>query len=421
MGARRANDEDVVSPGPRIHDLTTDVCPRSFRNQDLTATSSERPLPNLQVVLPLVEEYFTHINNMIPLFHEGRFMRRLLKWYDAPSERIPATYAAINVVLALSIWHDPAKKSAEDYEFMHRCVENTQSVLCSLVTRDQDLIGVQAILGLVMLFNAGPNPRPASTLIAIAFKLSHRLRLHTRSGNEGFDESTAMERDRVFWIMYFLEREINVRLRDPYLQQDDDLDVALPAFNDINDRISIVFARDGVTWLNLLLCRVDLSRIQAQVYHSLYSVRAERFSQKERKAALADLDSTVHAWKDSIPIQFRPDMLSEKGFGSNVRFLIHLYFIYYHLFYVAHGIYAHNPEWIRRITTYSEKYSGRQSRIIESPAQAGLLPSTWLEDIETARECMRLFKVVDRRDLALLGCVYSDDFSAHGMMAEKRH
>lgn len=342
---------------------------------------------------------------MIPLFHEGRFMRRLLRWYDTPSERTPATYAAINVVLALSIWHDPTKKSEGEFELMHRSVHNTLSVLSNLVTRDQDLIGAQAILGLVMLFNAGPNPRPASTLIAVAFKLSHRLRLHTRSGNDGFDESMALERDRVFWIMYFLEREINLRLRDPYLQQDDDMDVALPAFNDTNDRISIVLAPDGVTWLNLLLCRVDLSRIQAQAYHSLYSVRAERFSRKERKAALADLDLTVHAWKDSIPVQFRPEMLSEAGFGSNVRFLVHLYFIYYHLFYVAHGIYAHNPEWIRRITTYSEKYSGRQSRIIESPAQGDLLPSTWLEDIETARECMRLFKVVDRRDLALLGYV----------------
>ncbi|KIW18372.1 hypothetical protein PV08_02660 [Exophiala spinifera] len=395
---------DSHSEGSRMDDSSTEICQQSFLSPNRAMS-----MPNLQIVLPLVEQYFAHFNNMIPLFHEGRFIRGLLRWYDTPSETIPATYAAINVVLALSIWHDPIKKSADDYEFMHRCVKNAQSVLCNLVTRDQDLIGIQAILGLVMLFNAGPNPRPASTLIAIAFKLSHRLRLHTRSGNRGLDESTALERDRVFWIMYFLERGMNVRLRDPYLQQDDDMDVALPAFNDINDRVSIVFAGDGITWLNLLLCRVDLARIQAQVYHTLYSVRAERFSPDERQAALADLDATVREWKDSIPVQFRPDMLSETEFGSNVRFLVHLHFIYYHLFYLAHGIYAHDSEWILRIINYSDKYSGRQSRIIESSAQGDLLPSTWLEDVETARECMRLFKVVDERDMALLGqitCVY---------------
>ncbi len=362
-------------------------------------------LPELHVVLPIVETYFACFNSMVPLFHEGRFMRMLMRWYNISHTRFPAPFAAINVVLALSLWQDSSTKSPDDDRLMRQFIQNAQSVLCNLVTRDQDLLGIQAVLGLVMLFIAGPNPRPAATLIAIAFKLAHRLRLHTRSSREMFDDSTALERDRVFWIMYVLDREMSLRLRDPYLQQDDDMDVALPEFKDLNDKSSIIFAGDGQTWLNFLLCRTDLARIQARMYHGIYSVRAEKSTVDEREAAMADLDSMVHEWKQSIPLQFQPDMLSDRSFGTNLRYLVHLHFIYYHCYYLAHGIYAHDPEWMRRVTTYSDRYSGRAALISDTPWQESPLPTTWVQDLETARECMRLFKVVHKQDLALLGYV----------------
>ncbi|KAK5268242.1 hypothetical protein LTR99_003176 [Exophiala xenobiotica] len=366
-------------------------------------------LPELQVVLPIVQTYFVCFNSMLPLFHEGRFMRMLMRWYSVSHERFPAPFAAINVVLALSLWQDSSRKSPEDDRFMRQCIQNAQSVLCSLVTREQDLMGIQAVLGLVMLFIVGPNPRPAAALIAIAFKLAHRLRLHTRSSREMFDDSAALERDRVFWIMYVLEREMSVRLKDPYLQQDDDMDVALPEFNDLNDKSSIIFAGDGRAWLNFLLCRTDLARIQARICHCIYSVRAEKFTVDEREAAMTDLDSTVHEWKQSIPLQFQPDMLSDRSFGTNLRYLVHLHFIYYHCYYLAHGIYAHDPDWMRRVTTYSDRYSGRPAVISDTPWQESPLPATWVEDVKTAKETMRLFKVVHKQDLALLGqisCTY---------------
>jgi hypothetical protein len=78
---------------------------------------------------------------MLPLFHEGRSMRMLMRWYSVSHERFPAPFAVINVVLALSLWQDVSRKSPEDDCLMRQCIHNAQSVLCNLVTRDQDRLG----------------------------------------------------------------------------------------------------------------------------------------------------------------------------------------------------------------------------------------------------------------------------------------
>lgn len=147
------------------------------------------PLAPIHDILPLIQSYFAKSNRVMPLFIEDKFISMLQKWHTDADQRTCAAWAAINVTMAFSLWNDASRKSPSDDLSMGQCVQNAQSVLNNLVTRDQDLLGIQVVLGLVMLFQPGPNIRPALVLIAIAVKMAHRLRLHTRRGRELLDET----------------------------------------------------------------------------------------------------------------------------------------------------------------------------------------------------------------------------------------
>lgn len=61
--------------------------------------------------------------------------------------------------------------------------------------------------------------------------------------------------------MYILEKDISSRSQEPCLQREDDMDVSLPEFKNIEDKTGIIVADDGHTWLHFILCRIDLARI----------------------------------------------------------------------------------------------------------------------------------------------------------------
>lgn len=379
----------------------------SFTSLDaaIEITLDETPcLPPLHETLPIVETYFSHVNSAMPLFHEGKFMSLLWAWYaETKGRQKSSDWAAINVVLALSLWHDVSRKTPDDDALMCQCIKNAQTALNVSTLKEHTLLDLQIVLGLAMLFQAGPNPRPTSMLTAMAVRMAHRLRLHTKSPMTTCDASTAWERDRVFWIVFVLDRDISLRLRDPYHQQDHDMDVDLPEFKTIDENAGIVLGNDGNTWLNFLLCRIDLARIQGKAYDTMFSVQGERLGDLQRQAARLELISLLREWKESIPPQFQPEVLASNTFPVSLRFLALLHFSYYHCLYLVCGIFCHDSGWIRRLTSYSDRYAIESSRPNPGSDFASSLPSNWFEDVDASRVCMRLFHVVDSKDLALLG------------------
>ncbi len=118
-----------------------------------------RSLPPIQEVVPIIEDYFSNFNVLVPLFHEGKFTRMLHQWYANPLGRDEA-WAAINVVLALSLQQRAYTGRVGDHR-IDEYIGNAQSVLSELTTRETDLKGIQVILGLVNSLSGGCL-RPAS-------------------------------------------------------------------------------------------------------------------------------------------------------------------------------------------------------------------------------------------------------------------
>lgn len=142
-------------------------------------------------------------------------MRLLTGWYNHSIKRDRATWAAILMVCAIGL-RSPVPgdvvnaESAEKAEWANYCMRNAQSVMSELVTRDEDLLGMQVLIALVLQFHNSSDARPASVLIGTAVRLGHRLRLHSGDSAQYFAPGDVLQRNKVFWIAYMLDKVLQV-------------------------------------------------------------------------------------------------------------------------------------------------------------------------------------------------------------------
>jgi hypothetical protein len=166
-------------------------------------------LPNCTDILPAIEHYFQSTNNIIPLFDQLSFMQFFNDWYTVPTSRTRARWAAIQVVVALGLRtakSEAGEKRPGSVKMADAYLNDAQSALPELVTCDGDLIGLQALLGIVFLLQYSSDQKPASVVIVSAMRLVHRLELHSSRTAQQLASEEATQRSRVFWIAYALDK-----------------------------------------------------------------------------------------------------------------------------------------------------------------------------------------------------------------------
>ena len=96
----------------------------------------------------------------------------------------------------------------------------------------------------------------------------------------------------------------------------------------------------------------------------------------------------------------QPDNFVDAVPSFAIRHFLLLYFTYFRALYMTHRIYAHDAEWIVRLVNYS------QLHVVEfdqgNDKSEPVLCSDWQKIVHASRTCMRLFRIVDQSDSALL-------------------
>ncbi|KAJ4312872.1 hypothetical protein N0V84_009726 [Fusarium piperis] len=357
------------------------------------------PLPPQHKIEPLISNYFKGFNQALPLFTQESFMKMLQEWYQLPNQRDQATWSAINVVIALSLRYatseDPIARGDRD-SMASICLSNAQSTIESLVYRDQDLKGLQVLLGLVLLFQGTAHPHPTCVLTATAVKLVHRLRLHRKSN---MDHGKSAERDRLFWMAYMIDRDISAHTTEPYLLQDHDIDVDVDGCTDSNATAGYLFADNDRLCINFLQLRIQLAHTQGKVYDLVHSVQASRFFAGRRRGATDRLHRMLEEWYSKIPDHFTSGKaaLLER---SPRRHCISLHIAYYQCLFSAHRVHAPNMVWVQCLTDFSD---GLERDDLEDDPEAGssLLPLYWPTLVEAARSFLALLDLIEADDSAL--------------------
>ncbi|KAK0787853.1 hypothetical protein LTR75_012749 [Friedmanniomyces endolithicus] len=311
---------------------------------DLFERKVFKPLPPRRECEALLRDYFEHFNQMFPLFHEPTFMHLVDKHYSLEPYEGSGWWASLNVALAIAhrlrVMSNVVDQEEDDHAWGY--LKNAMAVMTELTMRNTDLLSVQALLGMALFLQGTPNPQPSFFLVAAAIRLAHSIGLHKRGSGFNLNAVESEQRKRVFWIAYLLDKDICLRSGRPPSQDDDDMNVELPS-EDPPDNVGNVplasptgpntnghdNSNDGSAAprprqqaddskeeggqrkaMNLFRLMCTFAQIQSRVYKHLYSVRASRQSDGELLNTIGALDSELEAWKDSIPLDFRPDILS---------------------------------------------------------------------------------------------------------------
>ena len=272
----------------------------------------QRGLPPLKELLHLLEEYFDSFNYVIPLYPRDEFMRSVRDHHPKGIHNDPAVWTAVCVTLALAFRLRALRgvtTSDDDliaWEYLRNAVEVAPELTLS---HNSSLCGVTAILGMAIFLQGTPHVQPASVLVATAIRMCSGLGLHRKDPNSQFSAVEAEQRSRVVWIAYFLDRDFSLRLNQPPMPNDDDLDVELPNEHP-PDNLGFVQNLAGTCRINYFYLRVRLGIIQSNIYRELHSAKASKQSAEDRAIGVQALLFMLEQWKHSIPPDFEPENLT---------------------------------------------------------------------------------------------------------------
>ncbi|EGP88277.1 uncharacterized protein MYCGRDRAFT_10667, partial [Zymoseptoria tritici IPO323] len=316
-----------------------------------------KPLPGREECQALLKDYFENFNCMFPLFHEPTFMHLVDKHYSMEPYDGAGWWASLNV--ALAIGHRLRVMSnvtgSEEDEVAWAYLKNAMAVMTELTMRSNDLLSVQALLGMALFLQGTPNPQPSFFLVSAAVRLAHSIGLHKRGSGFNLNEVENEQRKRVFWIAYLLDKDICLRSGRPPAQDDDDMNVELPSENPPDHIGSIPLSdengKSGTMNLFRLMCR--FAGIQSRVYKQLYSVKASRQSDGELLNTIGELDAQLEEWKDSIPLDFRPEHEIKAAHTPLILHIVVLHFAYYNCLTTIHRMSVHHGYWTSRLSDYA--------------------------------------------------------------------
>ena len=356
-----------------------------------------KPLPPKDEAMSLFKDFFENFNCMFPLFHEPTFMHLVEKQYSRDPYEGSGWWASINVALALAyrirVMSNVVPQEDDQKAWLY--LKNAMGVLTELTLRNTDLLSVQALLGMSLFLQGTPNPQPSFFLISAAIRQSHSIGLHKRGSAFNLNPIEAEQRKRVFWISYMLDKDTCLRSGRPPAQDDDDMNVELPS-EDPPDNIGNIPLGDGKSKVNMFRLMCEFAVISSKVYRRLYSVQASKQTDGELLNTIGELDKELEVWKDSIPIDFRPEHEIKTSHAPLILHIVVLHFSYYNCLTTIHRMSVHHGYWTSRLSEYA--IQGLNAR----PLNPRVFSSAAL-CVAAARASIHLIKYIPQGDFA---CVW---------------
>lgn len=321
---------------------------------DIFARRNFSSLPPKEETLSLLTLFFETFNRVFPLFHENTFIFLAEKQYTHEPYDGVGWWASLNVALAIACRMrelrniDNREMEAKGWAYF----KNALACQAELELRSTDLLSVQALLGMAVYLTGTPNPQPSFILLASAIRLAQSIGLHKRTFSFGLNPVELEQRKRVFWIAYMMDKDISLRSGRPPTQHDDDWNTDLPSESP-DDGLGDVPLADGSGKINMFRKMCEFALIQSRVYKRLYSVKASKQPDGELLNTIGDLDAELEAWKDSIPLDYRPEHEIKARSENLMVQIVVLHFSYYNCVTTVHRMSIHHGYWSSRLSNYA--------------------------------------------------------------------
>ncbi|KAL7790686.1 fungal-specific transcription factor domain-containing protein [Trichoderma afarasin] len=259
----------------------------------------------------LIRSYFSTYNRIVPLFDEDDFMNRFTE-LDMDQIRADAAFwTATNVMCAIALRQQnltyfadsPNNPDREAWEYLDTALDKAVELT---VRGSNDLLAIQALVGMTIFLQTAPDAHAASTLLAAANRLLLQNGLHIQQDEQFSGQYRSetfrlmIQRNRVFWIAFNLDHDLATRLERPPLIHEDDIGTDLPLLYP-EDGLGCISSVDNSTKINFLRARSHLALIENRIHRRLMSARAKRQTALERQAAINELEAELESWKASYP------------------------------------------------------------------------------------------------------------------------
>jgi hypothetical protein len=308
-----------------------------------------------QQFVAFIRIYFNTFNRTVTLFDQHDFFARFSELDMDQIRADAALWTATNVMCALalrqrpiiSVGNCPRARDHESWQYLHCALDKAVELT---VRGSDDLLAIQALLGMAIFLQASPDAHPASTILAAAIRLVLQNGLHLQKDEQllaQLDLEAArlkVQRNRVFWIAYYLDHDLAIRLERPPLIHEDDIGVELPPLYP-EDGLGHISSINGSIKINFMHVRAHLALIESHIHRRLTSAKARRQTSIERQTAIQELEVELYNWKASSPDlnfaleYFSTDRASWTTFGDTAIYLLRvLYLTYLNCHTSLHGL-----------------------------------------------------------------------------------
>lgn len=192
-------------------------------------------------------------------------------------------------------------------------------------------------------------------------------------------------------------QDFSLKTKVPSMLLDADISIPFDAHSSSN-KTGIIWSSDGRSQLNIFHHRLELARIEGQVYDLLYSSQSMKLDTLERQSRVEILKKTLDHWYERIPPAFAIENVSTAIGDAELLQLTHLYHIYLSCLVSIHGIWSRKADWMRRIGSLGRAAIEDFATAVYGPKVATCIETqdlphldAWNHCVHVSRSSLRLF------------------------------
>ncbi|KAL4249328.1 ABC-transporter-regulating transcription factor-like protein [Abortiporus biennis] len=322
-------------------------------NQALQVEKPLQTFPPDDLLASLTDLYFMHVNCYMPLLHRATFEKHIQEGLHHRDEGFGATVLLVCAVG--SRFTDDTRVFLEGADSTHSAgwewFRQIQLVRKSLLAPPR-LYDLQACALTAFFLQGTSAPQACWTVIGVGIRLAQDVGAHRRKVYN--TESTVEEElwKRAFWVLVSIDRSMSMTLGRPCAIQDEDFDLELPTECDdefweiTGETVKFKQPANQPSKITFFNCLLRLNQILAFALRTIYSINKSKallgfVGPQWEQHIVAELDSALNKWIDSVPDHLRWDPNRE-----NILFLnqsAYLYAHYYQLQIAVHRPFIPSP------------------------------------------------------------------------------
>ncbi|KAG2018384.1 nuclear protein [Coprinopsis cinerea AmutBmut pab1-1] len=318
-------------------------------------TRANYTFPEPDLMANLISLYFKRVNLYMPLLHRPSFERSVAEGLHLTNDSFAGTVLLVCAIA--SRFSDDTRVLLDGEESFHsagwKWFEQVQVVRKSLLA-PPSLYDLQYYCLSVQFLQGSSAPQSCWTMVGIGIRLAQDVGAHRKKAQKAGPTAEDELWKRAFWVLVCMDRLVSAALGRPCAIQDEDFDLEMPIecddeyweteCDDVEQRWKQPPGKPSLlTYFCLFL---KLNQILAFSLRTIYSINKSKIllgfiGPQWEQHIVAELDSTLNKWVDSIPSHLRwdPTRENEDFFNQSAS----LYCAYYHIQILIHRPFIPSP------------------------------------------------------------------------------